>query len=127
MPIKITYDLNNEQECKLIDDYYFFKYYLKSLIFDWEKCFYTKDYDPSIIKAHLNITEFNRFIKLYQMILAYFYDFNDYDFQTQPERYIRYYQSLIVNIDKFEYIFSKGKNFILKIYKSYIKYKLPNK
>ena len=87
MPITITYDLNNEQECNLIDDYYFFKYYLKSLIFDWEKFYYTKDYDPSIIKSHLNITEFNRFIELYEIILAYFYDFNDYDFQTQPDEY----------------------------------------
>ena len=36
MPITITYDLNNKQECKLIDDYYFFKSYITDLIFGWE-------------------------------------------------------------------------------------------
>ena len=98
---------------------------LKSLIFDWEKFYFTKDYKPSIIEAHLNITEFNRFKELYEIILAYCYDFQDYDLWGKgPEKYNYLYQSLIVNIDKFEDIFNKGKNFILKIYKSYIKYKL---
>ena len=110
MPIKITYDLNNEQECNLIDDYYFFKSYLKSLIFDWEKFYYTKDYKPSIIEAHLNITEFNRFKELYLMILTYYYE----------------YQITADNMDIFLFqdIFYRGKNSILQIYKSYIKYKL---
>ena len=110
MPITITYDLNNEQESKLIDDYYFFKSYLKSLMFGWEKIYFSKDYDSSIIKYHLNKTEFNRFKKLYQMILIYYYE----------------YQITADNMDIFLFqdIFFRGKNSILQIYKSYIKYKL---
>ena len=34
--MKITYDLNNKEECEEIENYYFFKYYLKSLLFDWK-------------------------------------------------------------------------------------------
>ena len=71
MPITITYDLNNEQESKLISDYYFFKSYLNDLIFGWENFYFSKDYKPSIIEAHLNKTEFKRFKKLYQKILIY--------------------------------------------------------
>ena len=75
MPITITYDLNNKQESKLIDDYYFFKSYLTDLIFGWENFYFSKDYDPSIIEYHLNKTEFKRFKKLYQMILSYYYEY----------------------------------------------------
>ena len=35
--MKITYDLNNKEECQEIEDYYFFKYYRKCLFFDWKK------------------------------------------------------------------------------------------
>ena len=35
--MKITYDFNNKGECQEIDDYYFFKYYRKCLLFDWKK------------------------------------------------------------------------------------------
>ncbi len=108
MPIKITYDLNNEQESKLIDDYYFFKSYITDLIFGWEMFYFSKDYDPLIIKYHLNKIEFKRFKKLYQKILIYHYD----------------YQITLDNMDIFQDLFLRGKTPILKIYKSYIKYKL---
>ena len=111
MPIKITYDLNNEQESKLIDDYYFFKSYLKTLLFGWEKFYFSKDYDSSIIKYHLNKTEFKRFKELYQMILEYNYD---------SEILMKYYYVFDIFID----IFNRDKKEILKIYKSYIIYKL---
>ena len=111
MPIKITYDLNNEQECKLIDDYYFFKSYYNDLIFGWEKFYFSKDYDPLIIKAHLNKTEFNRFIELYEMILDYFYG---------SEILMKY----LYNFDIFIDVFNREKKELFKIYKSYIIYKL---
>ena len=53
----------------------FFKSYLNDLIFGWEKFYFSKDYDPSIIKYHLNKTEFKRFKKLYQKILIYHYGY----------------------------------------------------
>ena len=101
MPITITYNLNNEQECKLINDYFFFKYYLKSLIFDWLKFYYTKDYKPSIIKTHLYKTEFDRFKELYIILLSYHYD----------------YQITTDDMDIFQDIFNRGKKRILQIYK----------
>ena len=75
MPIKITYDSNNEQECKLINDYYFFKSYITDLIFGWEMFYFSTDYNPSIIKARLDKTRFKRFKKLYQTILIYHYGY----------------------------------------------------
>ena len=35
--MKITYDLNNKEEREEIENYYFFKYYQKSISFDWKK------------------------------------------------------------------------------------------
>ena len=107
MPIKITYDLNNEQECKLIDDYYFFKSYITYLIFGWKMFYLSKDYNPSIIKARLDKTRFKRFKKLYQTILIYHYG----------------YQITLNKIDIFIDLFLRDKTPILKIYKSYIIYK----
>ena len=76
------------------------------------KCFiYVKDYDPLIIKYHLNKIEFKRSKKLYQKILIYHYG----------------YQIPLDNIVIFQDIFLRGKTPILKIYKSYIKYKLQKK
>ena len=122
MPITITYDLNNEQECKLIDDYYCFKSYLKSLIFGWKKFYYSQDYKSSIIKAHLNKTEFKRFKELYLMISKY-----HHDLEISPEKYDYEYNMLIAKNDIFRGIFYRGKKEILKIYKSYIKNKLQKK
>ena len=98
MPITITYDLNNEQESKLILSY-------------WLNFYFSKDYNPSIIKYHLNKTEFKRFKKLYQKILIYHYGC----------------QITLDNMDIFLDLFLRGKKETLKIYKSYIKYKLPKK
>ena len=107
MPIKITYDLNNKQESKLIDDYYFFKSYITDLIFNWGNFYLSKDYDPLIIKYHLNKIEFKRFKKLYQKILIYHYG----------------YQITLNKIDIFIDLFLRDKTPILKTYKSYIIYK----
>lgn len=71
--VKITYDLDNLEESEIVEDYYFFKYYIKSLNFDWAK-FYdemrsyengkNKDEITQIIMNHLNKYEFQRFLKI---------------------------------------------------------------
>lgn len=69
--VKITHDLDNAEERKIVEDYYFFKYYTKSLIFDWAK-FYDKmcengedkDVITKIIINHLNKYDLQRFLKI---------------------------------------------------------------
>jgi hypothetical protein len=33
--VSITYDINNSIEQQMVDDYFFYKYYVESLKFDW--------------------------------------------------------------------------------------------
>ena len=73
--------------------------------------YFSNNCKPSIIKDHLNKIEFKRFKKLYQKILIYHYG----------------YQITLDNMDIFQDLFLRGKKETLKIYKSYIKYKLPKK
>ena len=69
---KITYDLNDETAVKLVDEYYFFKYYVKTIISDWarlyereceiygEQSFTIKFLLRQIFNNHINKIEFKR-------------------------------------------------------------------
>jgi hypothetical protein len=85
MPIKITYDLNNSAQCELINDYYFFKYYLKSILFDWSDYYYNGGNYKQILK-HLNKHEYKRFNDLYNKLLSYYYNFV---FELEDEKIIQ--------------------------------------
>lgn len=72
--VKITYDLDNSEDVQMIDDYYFVKYYMKSIRDDWKQ--YTdidnkwkydcedKDKILRMIINHLNPVEFKRLCKI---------------------------------------------------------------
>lgn len=79
--VTITYDLDNAEDCKLIEDYYFFKYYNKCLFNDWNKQYkqyalnsddsYNKkgcDFITDIITKSVNKEEFTNFIRIYNML-----------------------------------------------------------
>ena len=67
--VKITYDENNKEHCKLIEDFYFYKYYRSVLLFDWEKTYKENIIDTDIIVKHLNKIEFNRFCEIHLRII----------------------------------------------------------
>ncbi len=60
-----NYDSTNPEHYKLIDDYVFFKYYVKVLFDNWNKVFFTstlnKKYVYKIIIEHQNPIELERF------------------------------------------------------------------
>ncbi len=60
-----NYDSTNPVHYKLIDDYVFFKYYVKVLFDNWNKVFFTstlnKKYVYKIIIEHQNPIELERF------------------------------------------------------------------
>jgi hypothetical protein len=62
--MKITYDSNNKEDVQMVKDYYFAKYYMKSIYFDWKNSGLTKLKQMHIIKNHLNKKEFKRLIKI---------------------------------------------------------------
>jgi hypothetical protein len=74
--VKITYNENNAEEVKLVEDYFWYKYYVKSVKFDWKE--YLKDYNKlthqeqlnkhEIIKQHLNKYELKRAIDIHKRI-----------------------------------------------------------
>ena len=74
--VKITYNENNAEEVELIEDYFWYEYFIKSLIFDWKE--YLKDYNKltyqeqlnkhEIIKKHLNKYELKRAIDIHKRI-----------------------------------------------------------
>ncbi len=77
---RLSYSKKNKKEAEeLLNDYDFFKYYLKSLMSDWGDCY--KMYwgmEPKerlkhkkIIIQHLNKQEFKRFCKLYKIINSF--------------------------------------------------------
>lgn len=79
----INYDLDNEEQLKLIDDYVFFKYYAKIFYNDW-KLHYHANIDKigtygtfKIIKQHQNKLEFNRFCEIYKQLVQFEYNDND--------------------------------------------------
>ena len=106
MPIKITYDLNNIDQCELNNDYYFFKYYLKSILFDWIDYYYN-DGNYKQILNHLNKHEYERFKDLYKKILSYYYNYVG----ELEDKYV------------IEDIFMRYKQ-LLYIYKKFLKHKL---
>jgi len=96
MTIKITYDLDDEKQSQMIEDYYFFRYYLKSLLFDWNhiKLNYGIGDEErriniiNIIMSSLNKVEYERFKNIYKMLIDYEYfgEYNDeYDNITDHE------------------------------------------
>jgi hypothetical protein len=64
-----NYDFTNPKHYKLIDDYVFFKYYVKVLFDTWNNFFFTSKLDIScickIIIKHQNPLELERFEKLF--------------------------------------------------------------
>ncbi len=66
----ITYDLDNKEEAKMVEDYYFVKYYTKTILFDWKQFLNTFDNMETIrekiqiIINHLNKDEFERYINI---------------------------------------------------------------
>jgi hypothetical protein len=72
--VKITYNENNAEEVKLIEDYLWYEYFVKSVIFDWKE--YLKDYNKltyqeqlnkhEIIKQHFNKYELKRVIDIHK-------------------------------------------------------------
>ncbi len=109
MPIQITYDLNNSAHCELIDDFYFFKYYLKSVLFDWSDYYYNGGNYKQILK-HLNKCEYQRFKDLYIKITDHYYNHID----GLEDKYV------------IEDIFMRGKQ-SLYIYKNFLKFSLTKK
>jgi hypothetical protein len=73
---KITYDLNNAEEVKLVEDYFWYKYFVKSFKFDWGE--YLKDYykityqeklnKHEIVKQHFNKYELKIAIDIHKRI-----------------------------------------------------------
>jgi hypothetical protein len=47
----VTYDLNNKNECQMVEDYVFYRYYTKSIYFDWKQ--YKKDIEERNEKGKL--------------------------------------------------------------------------
>jgi hypothetical protein len=74
--VKITYDLNNAEEVKLVEDYFWYKYFVKSFKFDWGE--YLKDYykityqeklnKHEIVKQHFNKYELKIAIDIHKRI-----------------------------------------------------------
>lgn len=73
--VKITYDENNKEERELVKDYFWYKYYVSSLKFDWGHIDLTCDFQRrlenlGIIKKHLNKYELKRAIKIHKNIYS---------------------------------------------------------
>ena len=82
---KISYDSNNKDDCELIEDYYFLKYYTKSIVSDW-KNFYdeninlkTEDEIFQIIYNHLNKTEYKRLNTVYRKFGIFYFNTGEYN------------------------------------------------
>lgn len=71
--VKITYDDDNKKERELVENYYFYKYYVKSLEFDFKN--YKKEvlsknhFILNIIKNHCNSVELQRVINIHRYVL----------------------------------------------------------
>lgn len=74
--VKIIYDSNNKEESQIIEDYFFYKYYVNSFSSDWK--FLSEEYEKSdhferleidkrIIKE-LNPIQFKRAVKIHKKI-----------------------------------------------------------
>lgn len=107
--VKITYDLNNKNECKLIFDYYFFKCYSKCLYNDWINVYLSNKTNKSIIiiKNNVNKIELKKFLSIYRKLIHHEYFDNDL-----------YISDNSILID----LFQRGYKEMIKIYKSYLNY-----
>lgn len=110
--VKISYDSDNKEDCEIIDDYYFLKYYSKSIVSDWKK-FYDENINfkdeneiLQIIYNHLNKTEYERLDKAFQKFFFFFgtrkYQIIKFILNDRKEFINRCKHSLIVQYGDFE-------------------------
>jgi hypothetical protein len=72
--VKITYDENNKKEVQIVEDYFWYKQYVESLIFDWgeklsemQKLKYDERGEiKEIVLNHLNKSELKRAIEIHK-------------------------------------------------------------
>jgi len=108
-----NYDFTNPKHYKLINDYVFFKYYVKVLFDDWQSFYFTAKLDRlciyKIIIKHQNPIELERFEKLYNNIIHK----NFHDFTIN---------SILTNL------FYVGKSIVIKLYSNVLsdKFNLNN-
>jgi hypothetical protein len=107
MITKITYDLNNKEDVDMINDYYFLKYYINSIYFDWINTLrVTDEINEDIIIKHLNKTEFERLVKILE---KYFFIPKKWDFTIEDILYD------IIAFDRYEYIDFMKYSILLKL------------
>jgi len=62
--VKIEYDLNNAEECEMVDDYFFIKYFFESLSFDWrrEVCKLVHEFNKKELNCEKIFEDLNKII-----------------------------------------------------------------
>ena len=107
--VKITYDLDNKEEVELVDDYFFTKFYMKSIYDNWKQYNdldnrWKYDYEDkekiiqNIIK-HLNPYEFKRLCEIVDSyaILGYNKEYETIDLiLTQCDFFLKCHKSHLV-------------------------------
>ena len=76
--VKITYDENDEKSVKMIEDYFWYKYYVESLISDWGKeikKYNDMEHDKrmegyKVIENHLNKYELKRALTIHRFVYS---------------------------------------------------------
>lgn len=76
--VKIIFDIDNKYELQLVDNYYYAKYYIESILFDWKQESYTDGYLRYVYK-HLNKFEFRRLRKVLHPVLPNYIAIEDLD------------------------------------------------
>ena len=120
----ITYDENNKKEKQDIEDFFFIKYYIKSLLFDFKnfidemktECVYKPFWccdcecyiinkNINIIKQHLNKFEYSRLLNICKSKIKITPYYSNYE-KTLSYLYIHYYfNNEIFDEEQFFYIF----------------------
>jgi len=105
-----NYDSTNPEHYKLIDDYIFFKYYVKVLFDTCNKFFFTSTLNTldiyKVIIKHQNSIEIKRFKKLYNNTLKNFYNFGFLDYSIN---------SILCDL------FYRGKSAVIILYSNVLK------
>ena len=94
--MKITYDLNNKEECEEIENYYFYKDYLESLLFDWKnmvKMLTDDDWDKKPYAIHIDPLEFDEMLgeQLHNILLIAIKHQNYHQFKRLTHIYVKYF------------------------------------
>lgn len=83
----ITFNGNDEEIKKFIDDYHWFKYYVQTVLSDIDNTYCQKEHlKMEIVRKCLNQAEFDRLINIHKYLLKhhkeelYFSDFDNYDY-----------------------------------------------